>query len=79
MADPLTGLWAAGAVIGSQLAGGGHLIDVSMAGVSRHLSRPDPAIPTHVHHFVRESHGWRVGHAGGVPTTIQRPRPGQFS
>ncbi len=43
IADPLTGLWAALAVVDSQLAGGGHLVDVAMAGVSADLARAAPA------------------------------------
>jgi hypothetical protein len=40
IADPLTGLYAAVAALASREAGGGHLLDVAMAGVAAELARP---------------------------------------
>ncbi|MFB9317388.1 CoA transferase [Cryptosporangium minutisporangium] len=43
IADPLTGLYAAAAALASRRTGGGHLLDVAMAGVCADLSRPGDA------------------------------------
>jgi hypothetical protein len=40
IADPLTGLYAALAAVASRANGGGHLIDVAMAGVAADVARP---------------------------------------
>ena len=40
IADPLTGLYAALAGLTSRAAGGGHLLDVAMAGVAADIGRP---------------------------------------
>jgi crotonobetainyl-CoA:carnitine CoA-transferase CaiB-like acyl-CoA transferase len=49
IADPLTGLYAGLAACASRAAGGGHLIDVAMAGVAADVGRPaDGAVHEHV-------------------------------
>ncbi|MFG1927331.1 CoA transferase [Cryptosporangium sp. NPDC048952] len=45
IADPLTGLFAAAAALASRRAGGGHLLDIAMAGVAAHTARPGAGDP----------------------------------
>ncbi|WP_211247418.1 CoA transferase [Cryptosporangium arvum] len=49
IADPLTGLFAAAAALASVRAGGGHLLDVAMAGVAADMNRAGNT-PRHSHH-----------------------------
>jgi len=49
IADPLTGLFAAAAGLASRRSGGGHLLDVAMAGVVADVNRPGSA-PVCPHH-----------------------------
>jgi hypothetical protein len=62
IADPLTGLRAALAVVASQLAGGGHLLDVAMAGVSADIARPVPGGRLQLHRIEQVGQGWSVTH-----------------
>lgn len=47
LADPLTGLYAAAAVAESIAAGGGRLIEVTLAGVARHVVDTGEPMPPH--------------------------------
>ncbi len=77
IADPLTGLRAAAAVVASQLAGGGHLLDVSMAGVSAWLARPARG-PVVAHPTLAAPDGrWTVGHGWADRRTVAEPRAGR--
>jgi crotonobetainyl-CoA:carnitine CoA-transferase CaiB-like acyl-CoA transferase len=77
VADPLTGLRAAIAVVSSQLAGGGHLIDVAMAGVSADVARPGGG-STVAHPITRTSDGrWAVSHEGVGDRLVAPPRQGR--
>jgi hypothetical protein len=77
VADPLTGLRAASAAVASQLAGGGHLVDVSMASVCAGLMRPagGPAVAHPMH--VTPDGGWTVGHPGAGRRVVAAPRAGR--
>lgn len=71
IADPLTGLHAALAALGSQRAGGGHLLDVSLCGVaSRALHFPVDAEPARI----TGSRGQFAVEAGGVSVPVAPPR-----
>jgi crotonobetainyl-CoA:carnitine CoA-transferase CaiB-like acyl-CoA transferase len=48
LADPMTGLFAALGALVSQSCGGGHLVDVAMAAVSRAVARAGPERAPHV-------------------------------
>ncbi|SHN47138.1 CoA transferase [Cryptosporangium aurantiacum] len=48
IADPLTGLYAAAAGLASRRSGGGHLLDVAMAGVCAAVNRPADG-PAYLH------------------------------
>ncbi|TQS42680.1 CoA transferase [Cryptosporangium phraense] len=54
IADPLTGLYAASAALDSARGGGGHLLDVAMAGVAAWAARPGDG-PRYAH--VRDESG----------------------
>jgi CoA-transferase family III len=75
IADPLTGLYAACAARASVAAGGGHLLDVAMAGVAAHAhatgagETPGPATAAR-----RDARGWFVT-AGGTRVPVAPPRP----
>lgn len=56
VADPLTGLYAGLAGAASVAAGGGHLVEVAMAGVCAHVNRAGPALPDH--RVVAVDGGW---------------------
>lgn len=61
IADPLTGLWSATAAVASQQAGGGHLLDMSMAGVAAEVSARSGG--RRYRHRVRHEQGrWIVRH-----------------
>ncbi|WP_375500690.1 CoA transferase [uncultured Jatrophihabitans sp.] len=67
IADPLTGLWAATAAAASWTAGGGRLLDVSMAGVASEVSAATGG-PRHTHHLRRDGAGcWWVSHEDEDP------------
>jgi hypothetical protein len=66
IADPLTGLWAAAATVSSQLAGGGHLVDVAMAGVSAQVSRLPAGAALQNHHVRMRGSTWTVTHHDSV-------------
>jgi hypothetical protein len=61
IADPLTGIFAALAVLAATTAGGGMLADVAMAGVCADLVRPG-AGPLHPHEIRPDASGWSVSH-----------------
>jgi hypothetical protein len=66
IADPLTGLWSATAAVASQLAGGGHLLDVSMAGVAAEVSASSAG--RRYRHNIRHERGrWAVSHEDEEP------------
>lgn len=67
IADPLTGLWAGTAAVASWTAGGGHLLDVSMAGVAAEVARPTTGSP-HRHRLRADVDGhWWVSHEDEDP------------
>jgi len=66
IADPLTGMYAALAAAASRAGGGGHLIDVRMAGVSADLARPAEGADC-PHRISPSGDGWSVSHG---PETI---------
>jgi hypothetical protein len=73
VADPVAGLYAAAAALGSIVAGGGHLIDVALAGAVAHASA-GPADGA-AHRVARLGRGrWQVFH-GDRSTDVARPRP----
>jgi crotonobetainyl-CoA:carnitine CoA-transferase CaiB-like acyl-CoA transferase len=74
LADPASGLWAAAAVLASQLAGGGYRLDVAMAGVAADLARPEPTAPVHDHEVRWTDVGWTVTHANRPPQRVRAPR-----
>lgn len=61
IADPLTGMFAALAVLAAMAAGGGMLADVAMAGVCADLMRPGVG-PLHPHEIRPDTSGWAVSH-----------------
>jgi hypothetical protein len=61
IADPLTGLYAAAAGLTSRQAGGGHLLDVAMAGVCADVNRPVSG-PAYPHHRAPDGALHHVGH-----------------
>jgi crotonobetainyl-CoA:carnitine CoA-transferase CaiB-like acyl-CoA transferase len=61
IADPLTGMLAALAVVAASAAGGGWLVDVAMAGVCADLMRA-PCRPEHPHLISQDRGGWLVRH-----------------
>jgi crotonobetainyl-CoA:carnitine CoA-transferase CaiB-like acyl-CoA transferase len=73
MADPVTGLYAAIAAVASQLAGGGHLIDVRMLNAARWLVADELDIPSHPIKEVGHDR-WLVYH-GDHYQEVQRPGP----
>jgi hypothetical protein len=60
IADPLTGIFAALAVLSAEAAGGGMLADVAMAGVSAYFARP-VGVPQQ-HEVIKDGRGWVVSH-----------------
>ena len=72
-ADPIAGLFAAVAVVASVVAGGGHLLDVSMAGVAAHVAvAAGPAVG---HPVASKAAGRWTVHHGSAHAEVARPRP----
>jgi hypothetical protein len=70
IADPLTGLRAATAVQQARAAGGGVLVDVSMAGVCAEAMAPGDGT-AFGHRIVAAPSGWTVQHATGRPVDVR--------
>jgi crotonobetainyl-CoA:carnitine CoA-transferase CaiB-like acyl-CoA transferase len=75
IADPLTGLYAALAVLASRHIGGGHLLDVAMRAVATHVAQPVPNGVTSgpVSTTGCEHDGW-LARAGGRIQPVLAPR-----
>ncbi|MCW2528224.1 MAG: hypothetical protein JWM76_3084 [Pseudonocardiales bacterium] len=73
IADPLSGLVAAVAASASISAGGGHLIEVALAGVSADFARPSTGA-RHRHTITGRPGCWRVEHTAG--RDLERGEPG---
>jgi hypothetical protein len=74
LADPVTGLFAALGALASQSCGGGHLVDVAMASVSRAIARAGPEHAPHV--VARHDGAWTVrceGAFAGESATVVAP------
>ncbi|WP_432841482.1 CoA transferase [Dactylosporangium sp. CA-092794] len=75
IADPLTGLYAAAAAVRSQLSGGGHLLDVAMAGVCAGIGASG-ADPPRRHEVWRRGTGWVVTHEEAAEAEVAPPAAG---
>jgi hypothetical protein len=80
LADPVGGLYAAAAALASRAAGGGHLLDVALAGAAAHAAaHAPPAQPASgggpgAPRVRRRGRGWEVV-AGDASAPVARPRP----
>ena len=69
IADPLTGLRACAEVVRSQAEGGGHLIDIAMAGVCAEIAGTTTT-PIHRHRISLLNGTWWVSHEDRAPVQV---------
>jgi crotonobetainyl-CoA:carnitine CoA-transferase CaiB-like acyl-CoA transferase len=67
IADPLAGLYAGLAAAASIAAGGGHLIEVSMAGVCAHVNRSGDGRQVRDHRLVASGGSYHCEHVAEAP------------
>jgi CoA-transferase family III len=72
VADPLSGLCGAFGALASIVAGGGHLVDVSMSAVSAAVTNA-PRCPAAHPVTCHRSDGWRVAHGTGTSVPVAPP------